>query len=131
MMDASAVGAGAAGATAGSAIVAASDAAIDRSARGPRPAEGAATPLDETADAAPDTAATLAEAFSKRAEILMLSTQGHQMQLQGRLDRMRAEFNAKQEERSEKLREMNMLRDMAMEQNKHDDEILKKFIAMI
>ncbi len=88
-------------------------------------------PLDETADLAPDTATTLAEAFSRRAEILMLATQGHQQQLQARLDRMRADFNAAQEERSEHLREMNALRDMAMEQNKHDDEILKKFIAMI
>jgi hypothetical protein len=90
-----------------------------------------ADPLDETADAVPDTASTLAEAFSRRAELLMLATQGHQQALQARLDRMRADFNAAQEERSEHLREMNALRDMAMEQNKHDDEILKKFIAMI
>jgi hypothetical protein len=88
-------------------------------------------PLDDTAESLPDTAATLADDFSHRAEILLLATQGHQQQLQARLDRMRGDFNAKQEERSEKLREMNMLRDMAMEQNKHDDEILKKFIAMI
>jgi len=88
-------------------------------------------PLDDTAESVPDTAATLAEEVSQRAELLLLATQGHQQQLQARLDRMRGDFNAKQEERSEKLREMNMLRDMAMEQNKHDDEILKKFIAMI
>ncbi|MBD5634740.1 MAG: hypothetical protein IAI49_09705 [Candidatus Eremiobacteraeota bacterium] len=93
--------------------------------------DGARLPLDETAESVPDSAATLAEAFSQRAEVLLLATQGHQQALQARLDRMRADFNAAQEERSERLREMNMLRDMAMEQAKHDDEILKKFIAMI
>ncbi len=91
----------------------------------------ASGPLDDTAESVPDTAATLAQEVAQRAELLLLATQGHQQQLQARLDRMRGDFNAKQEERSEKLREMNMLRDMAMEQNKHDDEILKKFIAMI
>ncbi len=88
-------------------------------------------PIDDTAESVPDTAATLAEAFSRRAELFLLASQGHQQQLQARLDRMRSDFNAAQEERSEHLREMNALRDMAMEQNKHDDEILKKFIAMI
>ena len=88
-------------------------------------------PLDDTADTVPDTASTLADALSQRAEMFLLATAGHQQQLQARLDRMRSDFNATQEERSEHLREMNALRDMAMEQNKHDDEILKKFIAMI
>jgi len=47
------------------------------------------------------------------------------------MDRMKADFNAAQEQRSEALREMNALRDMAVEQSKKDDEILKKYIAMI
>ena len=47
------------------------------------------------------------------------------------MDRMKADFNASQEERSEQMREMNALRDMAVEQAKKDDEILKKYIAMI
>jgi ATP-dependent Clp protease ATP-binding subunit ClpA len=89
------------------------------------------TPLDDTAETLPDTAITLADEFSKRAEVLLLAQQSHQQDLQARLDRMKADFNAAQEERSEQMREMNALRDMAVEQAKKDDEILKKYIAMI
>jgi len=96
---------------------------------------GAATPasarLDDTAETIPDTATTLAAEFSKRAELLMLAQQTQQQVLQARIDRMKADFNASQEQRSEAMREMNALRDMAIEQEKKDDEILKKFIAMI
>ena len=90
-----------------------------------------ASPLDETAETVPDTAITLADEFSKRAEVLLLAQQSHQQELQARMDRMKADFNAAQEERSEMMREMNALRDMAVEQAKKDDEILKKYIAMI
>jgi hypothetical protein len=86
--------------------------------------------LDDTAESGPDTAATAA-AFSKRAEVALLVQQARQQQVQGRLDRMKADFNQAQEERSEMLREMNALRDMALEQAKKDDEVLKKYIAMI
>ena len=95
------------------------------------PDRPSAPPCDDTAAAPPDTAVTLADEFSKRAEVLMLAQQSHQQVLQARLDRMKADFNAAQEERSEMMREMNALRDMAVEQEKKDDEILKKFIAMI
>jgi len=95
------------------------------------PAVAASPPLDDTAESVPDTAATLAEDIARRAEIIMLAHQSLQQDQQAKLDRMRADFNATQEERSEMLREMNALRDMAMEQSKKDDEILKKFIAMI
>ena len=90
----------------------------------------ASTLLDDTADV-PDTALTLANEFSQRAEVLLLAQQSHQQDLQAKLDRMKADFNAGQEERSEQMREMNALRDMAVEQAKKDDEILKKYIAMI
>jgi hypothetical protein len=86
--------------------------------------------LDDTAESVPDSAATLAEAFSKRAAAV-LAAQSQQQLLQLRLDRMKADFNAAQEERSELLRESNALRDMALEQAKKDDEVLKKYIAMI
>jgi hypothetical protein len=91
----------------------------------------ALAPLDDTAESVPDTSASLADAVARRAEVLVLAAQSEQQVLQARLDRMRASFNAAQEVRSERLRQMNMLRDMAMEQAKHDDEILKKYIAMI
>ena len=61
----------------------------------------------------------------------MLAQQAHQQELQFKLDRMKADFNQAQEARSEMLREMNALRDMAIEQAKKDDEVLKKYIAMI
>jgi len=78
-----------------------------------------------------DSVSTLAEAFSKRAELMMLTQQSRQQELQLKMDRLKADFNAAQEQRSEALREMNALRDMAVEQSKKDDEILKKYIAMI
>ena len=89
------------------------------------------SPLDDTAESVPDTAATLAEAFARRAELVILVQQSEQQAMQARLDRMKADFNATQEERTEQLREMNALRDMALAQAKQDDEVLKKYIAMI
>ncbi len=86
--------------------------------------------FDELAET-PEAANALADTLARRAELVLLATQGEQQQLQAKLDRMRATFNAAQEVRSERLRQMNMLRDMAMEQAKADDEILKKYIAMI
>ena len=93
--------------------------------------DAARVPLDDTAETIPDTAATLAQEFAKRAEILLLVQQSQQQETQSRLDRLKADFNAKQEERTEALREMNALRDMALEQAKKDDEVLKKYIALI
>jgi hypothetical protein len=95
------------------------------------PAAQPAAPLDETGESVRDTAATSSEALTRRAEAFLLATAVRRQALSARLDRMRADFNAAEEERSERLRELNMLRDMAIEQAKHDDEILKKFIAMI
>ncbi len=97
----------------------------------PAVAPGAPAPLDDTAESTPDVAATLADEFSRRAEMLLLVEQSATAQAQLRLDRMRNDFNASQAERSEMLREMNALRDMALAQAKHDDDVLKKFIAMI
>jgi hypothetical protein len=87
--------------------------------------------LDETAESGLDSADTLAQEFSKRATIALVVQQSHVQELQLRLDRMKADFNESQEERSEMLRESNALRDMALEQSKKDDEVLKKYIAMI
>ncbi len=98
----------------------------------PSAADGAErAPLDDTAESVPDTAATLAEAFSRRAELIMIAQQSRQQEMQARLDVMKANFNATTELHTERLRELNALRDMAMDQAKKDDEILKKYIAMI
>ena len=93
--------------------------------------DGAHLPIDDTAETIPDTATSLAAQFAKRAEVLLLVAQSQQQEMQSRLDRMKADFNATQEERTEAMREMNALRDMALEQAKKDDEVLKKYIALI
>jgi hypothetical protein len=96
------------------------------------PASAEAHPVpDETADSLPDTAATLAQQFSKRVSVVLLEQQSQQQLAQLRIDRMKADFNDSQQERAELLREANVLRDMALEQAKKDDEVLKKYIAMI
>jgi hypothetical protein len=47
------------------------------------------------------------------------------------LERQREEFDFVTRARAETEREVNVLRDMAMEQMKQDDELLKKWIALI
>ena len=91
---------------------------------------GGDPPLDVTADAVPDTEA-LADTIARRAEMMVVKQGEVDAESQLRIDRMRAEFDNAQAERAEQLREMNVLRDMALEQQKHDDEILKKWIALI
>ena len=95
---------------------------------------GAAQPRAESA--APERRAALDDTDAypdslRSAPAAVLAAQSQQQLLQLRLDRMKADFNAAQEERSELLRESNALRDMALEQAKKDDEVLKKYIAMI
>jgi hypothetical protein len=87
--------------------------------------------LDDTAEVPHDAVSRYAEAVSRRAELFTLAAQARQQDAQLRLDRMKATFNEAQERRAERMREMNALRDMAIEQQKQDDEILKKYIAMI
>jgi hypothetical protein len=94
-------------------------------------ASPAAAPLDVTAEIPTDRVGSYADAIAQRSELFLLATQSRQQEQQARLDRMRANFNESQERRSERMREMNALRDMAIEQAKKDDEVLKKYIAMI
>jgi hypothetical protein len=91
----------------------------------------ALAPPDDTAEVPLDRVSSYADAVARRSELFLLATQARQQDQQARLDRMRANFNESQERRSERLREMNALRDMAIEQAKKDDEVLKKYIAMI
>jgi hypothetical protein len=87
--------------------------------------------FDSTAESAPDSAVSAADEAAARAEHLLVVGHLDDQARQTRLDRLRAAFDADQAERAESLREMNVLRDMALEQQKHDDEILKKWIALI
>jgi hypothetical protein len=100
-------------------------------AREPSSPRDADPSVDAAAESAVDSTESIADALARRVELVMLATQSNQQRLQARLDRLRAEFNATAEERSERMREQNMLRDMAMEQAKADNEILKKYITMI
>jgi hypothetical protein len=88
-------------------------------------------PLDDTAEATPDTAATVAEELTRRTEALLLKLHEREALQQARIDQMKSDFDNAQAVRAELLREMNILRDMAVEQQKKDDEILKKYVAMI
>jgi ribosomal protein L16 Arg81 hydroxylase len=115
-----------------SAVAAAALAAAGEPGAAPAPAPSTATaPLDVTAETVPDTAATVATALARRAELLVLARQSLLQEEEVKLDSMRDRFNAAQAKRAESLREMNVLRDMALEQAKKDDEVLKKYIAMI
>ncbi len=91
------------------------------------PAPDGAAPLDDTADI-PE---VLTTALARRAELLLLVARERDQTQQAKIDAMRSEFDNEQQRRAELLREMNALRDMAMEQMKRDDEVLKKVIALI
>jgi len=93
--------------------------------------DAANSPLDDTAESVPDGVASLAAEISKRAAVLLLAQKRLEQEQGARLAKVHSEFNAGQEERSELLREADTLRDMAMEQMKKDDEILKKWISLI
>jgi hypothetical protein len=109
-------------------------------AEAPPPRAGADKALaDADDDAAPvtpsepqiDTAESTSDEVARRAERLLvrahLETEANELQL----DRIRKDFDMHEQERAEYVREWNAIRDLAMEQMKHDDEILKKFIALI
>ena len=96
----------------------------------PAPSPAAIAPLDVTAESLPDTEA-LADAVAHRVELMVVKQNEADQESQLRIDRMRAEFDNAQGERAELIREMNVLRDIALDQQKRDDEILKKWIALI
>jgi len=50
---------------------------------------------------------------------------------QAAIDAQRHAFNVAAAEHAELLRELNVMRDMATAQRKHDDDVLKAFIRMI
>ncbi len=89
------------------------------------------TPFDATAETTPDSAAALSQAAIRRAELFLLATHMRDQEQQARLDRMRSDFDNAQANHAELLRESNVLRDMMLEQMKHEDEIVKKFISWI
>jgi hypothetical protein len=96
----------------------------------PASASREAARVDVTAETLPDTEADGAGETARYMQLMLAQHEVDDVR-QARIDRMRSEFDGAQQERAELLREMNVLRDMALEQQKHDDEILKKWIALI
>ena len=90
--------------------------------------QDAPAPLDVTAEAAED---GVAPSLAERAALILVARRLKDQDRQADIDRIHADFDANAAERAEYLRQMNVLIAMAMEQQKHDDEILKKWIAMI
>jgi hypothetical protein len=88
-------------------------------------------PLDVTTETASDGAADVTGRAARRTELMAVTRRLKDQDRQADIDRIHADFDANAAERAEYLRQMNVLRDMAMEQQKHDDEILKKWISLI
>jgi len=84
-----------------------------------------ATPVE------PDIAGTIADEVARRTELVMLTQRKEIDASELAMDRMRAHFDEREQERAELLREWNVMRDMAMEQMKRDNEIMKKWITLI
>jgi glycerol-3-phosphate dehydrogenase len=101
-------------------------------ARGSRAAGGDdAQAHDVQAQPSADMAETIADEIARRTELLMVAQRGKADAREFQIDRMRTEFDLHEQERAELLREWNVTRDAAMEQMKHDDDIVKKWIALI
>jgi hypothetical protein len=73
----------------------------------------------------------LADAIAQRTQLRLLQQKAGDDARQGELDRLAQEFDFAQKERAELLREYNLMRDLALEQTKKDDEAVKKFMALV
>lgn len=91
----------------------------------PPPPAGPAAPPADPAD--PETPESQAALDARIAALVARATTPEDEAL----ERRREEFDFVTRVRAESDREVNVLRDMAMEQMKHDDELLKKWIALI
>ena len=78
-----------------------------------------ATPANKNQDAA----SALTDVMDKE--------QARQVRLELMLQRQRDRFDWQTEERTELEREYNTMRDIMLAQEKNDDEIVKKYVAMI
>jgi len=80
---------------------------------------------------AEDLAGSIADEVTRRTELLIVQQRKQASADELAIDKVRTEFDLHEQERAELLREWNSMRDLAMEQMKHDDEIVKKWIALI
>ena len=100
-------------------------------ARGSRPPGDDSQAHDLQPQPSADMAETIADEIARRTELLMVAQRGKADAREFQIDRMRTEFDLHEQERAELLREWNVTRDAQMEQMKHDDDIVKKWIALI
>ena len=80
-------------------------------------------PASAAAKKDPDAASALTDGMDKE--------QAKQVRLELLLQLQRDRFDFQTEERTELEREYNTMRDMMVAQEKNDDEIVKKYVAMI
>jgi hypothetical protein len=91
------------------------------------PLSASAAPAVPDPDGAPDAPETQAALNARIAALVARATTPEDEAL----ERQREEFDFVTRVQAESDREINALRDMAMEQMKQDDELLKKWIALI
>jgi predicted secreted protein len=73
----------------------------------------------------------LAEAIARRTQLRLLQEKAGDDARQIELDRLKQEFDFEQKERAELLREFNLMRELALDQMKKDDEAVKKWMALV
>lgn len=73
----------------------------------------------------------LADAIARRTQYRLLQQKAGADARQAELDRLQQAFDFEQKERAELLREFNLMRDLALEQVKRDDEAVKKWMALV
>ncbi len=75
-----------------------------------------------------DPAPAISQGMDRAYEYQNLLMQGEQLRHQSAMQVQSQQFNEVQDERSEQMREMNTLRNVAMKQREADDKIVKEFI---
>lgn len=96
------------------------------------PADAAAEDRIEDANGAPERRLEqLADTIARRTQFRLLQQKAGDDARQAELDRLRQEFDFAQKERAELLREFDLMRELALEQAKKDDEAVKKWMALI
>jgi hypothetical protein len=87
--------------------------------------------IDDASAAAERRLEQLADAVARRTQLRLLQEKAGDDARQAELDRLAQEFDFAQKERAELLREFNLMRELALEQIKKDDEAVKKWMALV
>ena len=96
---------------------------------GDAPPSGSVDGIDDAA--APGGLDGTVEAMTRHVQLAMLAQEAAVEQQRLALERMRSAFDYKAQLTAEYQRERNLLRDLAAEQRKKDDEFVKKMISLI